>query len=157
MGKKGGRRRGQGVPAAEGSVWALRGVTSNERYAGVADRAALVARQQPLGRPRASRAALIPITKTSAWWDMTQEERLEIFAKRSGHVRIGLEYLPDVARRLNHGRDLGEEFDFLTWFEYPAGATRAFEELVARLRETPEWSFVEREIDIRLVRTAGGA
>jgi len=139
-----------------GSVWALRGVTSNERYVGVADRAALAARQQQLGRPGASRAALIPITKTSAWWDMTQEERLEIFAKRSGHIRIGLEYLPDVARRLHHGRDLGEEFDFLTWFEYPAGATRAFEELVARLRETPEWSFVEREIDIRLVRTSGG-
>jgi len=23
-----------------------------------------------------------------------------------------------VARRLHHGRDLGESFDFLTWFEY---------------------------------------
>jgi len=139
-----------------GFVWALRGVTSNERYVGVKDRAELVARQQPLGRPDASRAALIPITKTMAWWDMTQEERLDIFARRSGHVRIGLEYLPAVARRLHHGRDLGEEFDFLTWFEYAEEAAGAFEELVARLRETPEWSFVEREVDIRLVRTPGG-
>ena len=148
---------GRGSRLPKGFVWALRGVTSNERYVAVADRAALVARQQPLGRPGASRAALIPITKTAAWWDMTQEERLEIFAKRSGHVRIGLEYLPAIARRLHHGRDLGEEFDFLTCFEYPPEATGAFDELVGRLRATPEWSFVEREVDIRLVRTAGGA
>jgi hypothetical protein len=148
---------GADVGPATGFVWALRGVTSNERYVGVTDRAELVARQQPLGRPDASRAALIPITKASAWWDMTQEERLEIFAGRPGHVRMGLEYLPAVARRLHHGRDLGEEFDFLTWFEYPVAAAGAFEELVARLRATPEWSFVEREIDIRLVRAPGGA
>src|SRR5712691_6980110 len=140
-----------------GFVWALRGVTSNERYVGVKDRAELVARQQPLVRPDASRAALIPITKTMAWWDLTQEERLDIFARRSGHVRIGLQYLPAIARRLHHGRDPGEEFDFLTWFEYAEEAAGAFEELVARPRETPEWSFVEREIDIRLVRTPGGA
>ncbi|MCA1694654.1 MAG: chlorite dismutase, partial [Actinobacteria bacterium] len=28
----------------------------------------------------------------------------------------------------------------------------AFEELVGRLRETEEWAYVEREIDIRLFR-----
>src|SRR2546428_7160638 len=32
-------------------------------------------------------------------------------------------YLPAIARRLYHCRDLGEPFDFLTWFEYaPADA-----------------------------------
>ena len=61
-------------------------------------------------------------------------------------------YLPAVARRLYHGRDLGEPFDFLTWFEYAPHDTDAFEALVAKLRETTEWAFVEREVDIRLVR-----
>jgi hypothetical protein len=64
----------------------------------------------------------------------------------------GLEYLPAVARRLHHGRDLGEPFDFLTWFEFAPEHTAAFDELVRRLRETEEWIFVEREIDLRLAR-----
>ncbi len=29
-----------------------------------------------------------------------------------------MRYLLAVARRLYHCRDLGEPFDFLTWFEY---------------------------------------
>jgi len=75
-----------------------------------------------------------------------------IFEERSHHITVGREHLPAVARRLHHGRDLGEPFDFLTWFEYePADADR-FEELVNRLRETEEWNFVEREVDIRLSR-----
>jgi hypothetical protein len=146
--------RDTGTP--EGSIWRLRGVTSNERYVGVTERAELVARQQPLGRPEATRAALIPITKSEDWWDLTQEERQEIFTERSRHTRIGLEYLPAVARRLHHGRDLTEEFDFLTWFEYPPGEAEAFETLVGRLREKPEWDYVEREVDIRLMRSQEG-
>jgi hypothetical protein len=55
-----------------------------------------------------------------------------------------------VARRLYHGRDLGEDFDFLTWFEYAPRDAPVFEELVSRLRATPEWDYVERDIDIRL-------
>jgi hypothetical protein len=30
------------------------------------------------------------------------------------HDKTGLRYLPEVARRLHHSRDLGEPFDFLT-------------------------------------------
>ena len=55
-----------------------------------------------------------------------------------------------IARRLHHGRDLGEPFDFLTWFEFAPEHASAFEELVDRLRETEEWAYAEREIDIRL-------
>lgn len=142
---------GSSEPLSEPS-WVLRGVTSNERYVTLDQRQALLARQPDLHRPEATRAALIPITKSAPWWDLTQEERLEIFSNRSHHISVGLEYLPAVARRLHHGRDLGEEFDFLTWFEYPPEATDAFEDLVGRLRETPEWEYVEREIDIRLER-----
>jgi Chlorite dismutase len=138
------------TPSPEGAVWALRGVTSNERYVTRAEHNALVERQPPLGRPEATSAALIPVRKNGQWWDLPQDERLAIFEERSQHVGIGLEYLPAVARRLHHGRDLGEEFDFLTWFEYAPTDAKAFEELVTRLRATEEWAYVEREMDIRL-------
>lgn len=131
--------------------WTLWGVTSNERYVTRAEHIVLVERQPPLGRPEATRAALIPVRKTDQWWNLSQDERRAIFEERSRHVSIGLEYLPAVARRLFHSRDLGEPFDFLTWFEYAPADAEAFEELVARLHETEEWFSVEREIDIRLV------
>ena len=112
----------------------------------------LAARQQPLGRARATRAALIPVRKSEAWWDLAQDERRHIFEESSHHIATGLDYLPAVARRLHHGRDLGEPFDFLTWFEFAPEHSAAFEELVRRLRETEEWTYVEREIDLRLAR-----
>lgn len=51
--------------------------------------------------------------------------------------------------------DLDEPFDFLTWFEFPPAAAEAFEELNGRLRATEEWTYVEREVDIRLTREPG--
>jgi hypothetical protein len=74
-----------------------------------------------------------------------------IFEERSHHLAIGLRYLPAIARRLYHCHDLGEPFDFLTWFEYAPADGDAFEELVGILRQTEEWTYVEREIDIRLI------
>ena len=112
----------------------------------------LKAIQEPLGRPTAQFAALIPIRKSAAWWDLAQDERRAIFEDQSHHNAIGVEYLPAVARQLYHARDLGEPFDFLTWFEYPAAHSSAFEELVLRLRATREWTYVDREIEIRLER-----
>ena len=158
--------RGEALPAVErlqvtegetaevpsDAVWVLRGTTSNERYVTRAEQAALGAHQQPLGRREATSAALIPIRKSSAWWLLAQDERREIFEARSGHVATGLEYLPAIARRLHHARDLGESFDFLTWFEYAPEHRGAFEELVARLRATEEWRYVDREVDVRLSR-----
>jgi Chlorite dismutase len=144
-------REARRCPAAD-AIWILRGVTSNERYVTHAERAALLARDEPLGRVAATRAALIPIKKSQAWWDLAQDQRRRIFEESSRHVTIGLEYLPGVARRLHHGRDLGEPFDFLTWFEYAPEHAAAFDELVRRLRATEEWAYVEREVDLRLVR-----
>lgn len=141
-----------GKAPAGASEWVLRGVTSNERYVVRAEHDALAARQEGLGRPVATRAALIPISKSSAWWELSQDERRRIFEDSSRHIAIGLEYLPPIARRLHHGRDLGEPFDFLTWFEFAPDYASAFEELVGRLRETEEWGYVDHEIDIRLSR-----
>lgn len=132
--------------------WVLRGVTSNARYTTRDEHAALAAIQPPLGRPDATCAALIPITKSAAWWQLAQDERRHLLEERSHHITTGLEQLPAVARRLHHGRDLGEPFDFLTWFEYAPEHADGFERLVDRLRATPEWQFVEREIDVRLTR-----
>lgn len=105
------------------------------------------------GRPEATGAALIPIRTSPAWWDLTQDERRDILEERSHHIDIGLSYLPAIARRLHHSRDLHEPFDFLTWFEFAPEHSGAFDELVGRLRASEEWSFVDREIDIRLTRT----
>ncbi|MBA7472687.1 hypothetical protein ES707_08019 [subsurface metagenome] len=110
------------------------------------------ARQEGLNRPAATQAALIPIRKTDAWWSLEQDERRAIFEEQSRHIAIGIEYLPAIARRLHHSRELGEPFDFLTWFEYAPEHSADFEKLVVRLRTTPEWRYVDREVDIRLTR-----
>lgn len=133
-------------------AWILRGTTSNTRYTESAEAQALAAVQPELRRPQATRAALIPIRKSEAWWALAQDERRAIFEAQSRHIGIGMEYLPGVARRLHHCRELGEPFDFLTWFEYAPEDASAFEELLTRLRATPEWQFVDREVDIRLSR-----
>jgi hypothetical protein len=139
-------------PSAAGTLWRLRGVVSNERYVSRPERDGLRAVQEGLGRPAAVCAALIPIRKNQAWWDLAQDERRAILEEQSRHIRTGLRYLPAVARRLYHCRDLGEPFDFLTWFEFAPGDAAAFEDLVGILRGTEEWRYVEREVDFRLTR-----
>ena len=135
-----------------GAAWILQGWTSNARYTIRTEMQALSTRQPGLGRPEARLAAPIPIKKSASWRELPQDERRAIFEDTSRHTAIGLEYLPAIARRLHHCRDLGEPFDFLTWFEYAPEHAPVFEELVSRLRATPEWDYVEREIDIRLER-----
>ena len=145
------------VPAEQGSGWSLRGVTSHDRYVTRAEKTRLVAAQPELGRPEATAAAFIPIRKSAAWWALTQDERRAVFEESSAHIRVGLDYLPAVARRLHHCRDLAENppFDFLTWFEFGPADAVAFDELLHRLRETHEWSYVEREVELRLRKTSG--
>ena len=132
--------------------WRLAGVTSHLRYVERAEKTQLEAVHAELGRPKASCAALIPIKKSSAWWELTQEERRQIFEDKSHHIAGSLKYLPAIARQLYHCRDLGEPFDFITWFEYAPEHADLFEELVGMLRATEEWTYVEREVDVRVMR-----
>lgn len=132
--------------------WPLAGVASYVRYVERHEDMALAARHAGLGRAEAVCAALIPLAKSAAWWTLTQDERREIFEARSQHIAASLPYLPAIARQLYHCRDLGGAFDFLTWFEFAPVHTDLFEELVSRLRRTEEWSYVEREVDLRLRR-----
>jgi hypothetical protein len=144
-----------------GAAWLLRGVTSNQRYTTRAQQTQLAALQPPLGRPEATCGALIPITKTAAWWGLTQDERERFFSAPQqaapDHTAIGIHYLPAIARQLLHGRDLGEPFDFLTWFEFAPSNAPAFDELLARLRATEEWAYVEREVEVRVSREPKGS
>lgn len=132
------------------SAWVLQGFTSNLRYAERSEVNVLKPIQPDLNRPEAVCAALIPIKKSAQWWEMPQDERRAIFEDQSHHTAIGLDYLPAIARRLHHCRDLGEPFDFITWFEFAPKHKSAFDELLMRLRASKEWTYVEREVDIRL-------
>lgn len=137
--------------ARSGGQWTLRGTGSNLRYTTAGERASLQAKQEGLGRPASTRAALIPIRKSAEWWALAQDERRAVYEKGS-HLPIGLDYLPGVARKLYHSRDLGEAFDFLTWFEFAPDQEEAFDHMLVRLRACAEWEFVDREVDIRLTR-----
>jgi hypothetical protein len=145
-------REGDDGPPAAGCAWELRGVVSHQRYVERTEGEALRGAQAGLGRPEATRAALIPIRKSERWWSLAQDERRAIFEERSKHIASTLRFLPAIARRLHHSRDLGEPFDFLTWFEFAPEHGPLFDELLRMLRATDEWSYVDREIDIRLER-----
>ena len=134
-------------------MWQLRGVAGHLRYTTRDEQLTLAGVQAGLGRPAATLAALLPIKKSAAWWDLPQDERRRIFEERSRHIGLSLKYLPAIARRLHHSRDLREPFDFLTWFEFAPEHSPLFDELLANLRSTEEWTYVEREIDIRLTRS----
>lgn len=141
---------GEAPPAT--TAWTLRGVASNTRYVTKDEKTQLQAVQSGLDRPEATRAALIPIRKNAAWWALSQEERRDIFETKSHHTANSMPYLPAIARKLHHCHDIGEPFDFLTWFEYAPEHADAFEQLVKTLRASLEWTYVDREVDIRLER-----
>ncbi len=138
------------------AAWTLRGFKSNERYTTRSEHERLAASQAPLNRAEAVCGALIPIRKNAQWWALSQDQRREIFEERSHHIGASMRYLPAIARSLHHSRDLGEPFDFLTWFEFSPEHSAAFDELAALLRATEEWKYVDREIDIRVRRVNGG-
>ena len=138
----------------ESGIWALKGIVSNLRYTEKEEKDKLVAVQEDLGRPNATLAAFIPIRKSEAWWNLAQDERRKIMENKSQHTQIGMKYLPAIARKLFHSRDIGEPFDFLTWFEYAPEHQNDFEELLVALRKTEEWTYVDREIDIRLMKNS---
>jgi chlorite dismutase len=141
-----------GATEYSNAEWSLAGVASNERYVIADEKAKLQSKQEGLGRKEAVCAALIPITKSNEWWSMPQDQRRKIFEEQSHHTSSGLKYLPAIARKLYHCRDIGGEFDFLTWFEFAPEYERQFDELVYLLRKTEEWKYVTREVDIRLQR-----
>lgn len=140
----------QEVTPDDGHAWVFWGATSHLRYTTRSEADRLAVRQPPLGRPTATNAALILIDKSPAWWDLAQDERRNVLEEQSHHIAAGYRYLPAIARRLHHSREVGGEFDFLTWFEFAPADSAQFDALVDSLHASPEWHYVDREVDIRL-------
>jgi len=103
-------------------------------------------------------AVLIPIRKTAAWWALAREERQAYVMEGApnGHLAIGRRYAARIYRRLYQARYVpGSEWDFLTYFEFPAHETGAFVDLLGELRDldvNPEWAFVDREVELWMTR-----
>jgi hypothetical protein len=142
-------------PVAPESAWILRGLATNARYTTQDEAQRLSTMQAPIGRPEATRAALILLRKSDAWWALAQDDRRTILEEQSHHIAIGMRYLPAIARKLLHCRDLGtdEPFDFLGFLDFAPEDEAGLDEMLVQLRATREWSFMEREVDIRLRRT----
>ena len=137
------------------TAWVLRGVARNTRFFTREERFPAASSRFLSNSMEASCAALIPIRKSAEWWNLAAEDRQEMIAHRSRKLTRAMAMIPALARRFLFGRDLGEPFDVVTWFEYAPKDAPVFDDLAAALRASPEWQYVEREIDIRLVRELG--
>jgi hypothetical protein len=136
------------------AAWRLRGIATNDRYTTTAEKAELMRLQVPIGRASSTRSALILLRKSAAWWALAQDERRAILEEQSHHIAIGMRYLPAISRRLLHCRDMAtdEPFDFLGFLDYAPEDESAFDDMLGQLRVTREWSYMEREIDLRLIK-----
>src|SRR5262245_47619103 len=76
----------EGLQPGPSGAWALRGVAGHVRYVERREKDALDRVSPPLARPEATRAALIPIRKSPAWWALTQDERRAVLEERSRHI-----------------------------------------------------------------------
>ncbi len=127
---------GAAAETAEGR-WVLRGVVAGQGEDARAD-------QLPLGRPEARCAALLAVRMAPAWWERAEEDRRAL----SANIQHG----PTISRRIHRALDRDEPFDVLTWFEFAPDLQSELNDVVARLRDSEEWSYVEREVDIRVIR-----
>jgi Chlorite dismutase len=129
--------------AAADAGWCLTGVASHVRYVERAEKNALVAVQAGLGRAEATRAALIPIKKSAAWWDLTQDERRKIFEDKSRHIAASMKYLPAIARQLYHARDLASRSTSSPGSNSPPTTptpSRTWSPLCVRQKSGPMWN-----------------
>jgi len=146
--------------AADGSTWrriesetffesGLRGVVQHLHYTTQDERTGLTARSRAeLGS--GATAVLIPIRKSAEWWAMAHDQRGEHFHKK--HTPIGAPYVERVFRKLYHARYLGSPYDFLTYFEFQPADADYFRQLLAELRATEEWKYVEEEYEVWLTK-----
>jgi hypothetical protein len=125
------RVEGSEFVAAPGAVFTLDGVRSHERYVERAER------DSAGGRSRGPRAPGQPLCSADSHPEVRGRggrSRRTSGAPSSRHARItpevGLRYLPAIARRLYHSRDLGGPFDFLTFFEFGEADASAFDDLL---------------------------
>jgi len=132
-------------------VWKIDGVKSHVRYTTKKEKADLELSPEKVFTTSYI-SCMIPIKKSREWWCLAQDERREIMEEQSKHFSIGKKYLNEIDRILYHSKDLHQEFDFVTWFNFLPHHENAFNDLVRTLRESLEWKYVVREVDIRMFR-----
>ncbi len=102
-------------------------------------------------------AAVTPMNKTDAWWQMDFLHRESFFLPRyneneemvvKGHALASAVGIPGINRRLVHSPDgYGTQgsYDFVGYFEFAEKEAPVFREVMAGLRNTiqnPEWKYV---------------
>lgn len=133
----------------------LLGVTQHLGYQTAVERLELAPPSPPGGDPH---IVVIPISKSSAWWDLAHDQRNAVFRDHAprGHVHVGRLYVSRIHRKLYHARYLpASGWDFITYFEFARERIADFRALVSGLRDTtqnPEWGYVERESEIWMKR-----
>ncbi len=103
-------------------------------------------------------AVLIPIRKSKDWWRLAHDRRQVHFQKTSrseGHTAIGLKYVDRIFRKLYHSRCLNAvlSYDFLTYFEFRDVYEKDFRALLAELRDTKEWTFINLEFELWMTKS----
>ena len=105
----------------------------------------------------ARNAIIMPMSKTSAWWEKTALERHSYFYPHQedstsypvkGHAKAAEAGIKTVFRRLYHNPDGYQrqgEFDFITYFECTDENLPIFDQICRALRDerqNPEWKYV---------------
>ena len=105
----------------------------------------------------ATNAIIMPMSKTSAWWEKTALERHSYFYPHhedstsypvKGHAKAAEAGIKTVFRKLYHNPDGYQrpgEFDFVTYFECTDDNLPIFEQVCRALRDerqNPEWKYV---------------
>jgi hypothetical protein len=140
-------------------VITLEGAVRNPRYSSpemvhYSNKGAAPRRSGRLSR----NAIVVPIRKSSAWWQKSTLERHTFFyphidhasaAPVRGHALAAEKGIPCLFRRVYHnpdGYERKDEFDFVTYFECDDESLPVFDQVLNSLRDfhqNPEWRYVE--------------
>jgi len=146
------------IDAAGGSVETLAGVMRPRSYTSHAMTEFAYAHAMPPGPgDKFPLAAVTPMNKTDAWWQMDFLHRESFFLPRydeneemvvKGHALASAMGVPGINRRLVHSPDgygMQGNYDFVGYFEFAEKDAPVFREVMAGLRDTvqnPEWKYV---------------
>ncbi len=146
------------IESRGGSVETLAGVMRPRSYTSHAMSEFAYAHAMPPGPgDKYPLAAVTPMNKTDAWWQMDFLHRESFFLPRydeneemvaKGHALASAAGVPGINRRLVHapeGYGLEGNYDFVGYFEFAEADAPVFREVMAGLRDTeqnPEWKYV---------------
>jgi hypothetical protein len=146
------------IEGSGGSVETLAGVMRPRSYTSHAMTEFAYAHAMPPGPgEKYPLAAVTPMNKTDAWWQMDFLHRESFFLPRydeneemvvKGHALASAMGVPGINRRLVHSPDgygVQGNYDFVGYFEFAEKDAPVFREVMAGLRDTeqnPEWKYV---------------